>query len=232
MSLASLRLRRVRRFVVSLLVAAPLSFAAVAYADEPKDGHPAPAGHGAQQAPHGAGHAAKAVAHAVHHDDHLDWKTIGYHGANLAVFLVGLVLVARKPLRSFLASRRAVIAEGLEEAGRLRSEAATKLATLESKLSDLAGERAKILDGYREEGQLERTRLTEAANRGAENMRREVVLMLEQETRSLRRHIRNRAADAAVALAEAVIKAEITAQDRVRLADEYIEQLKAAASPR
>lgn len=198
-------------FFLSVLVVAGVAYAEVG------GGHGAAAGHGA------AGQHAAA---------HVDWKTLGWHAANLAVFLAGLVYFLRKPIMEFLAQRRAVIAEGLEEAGRLRSEAATKLQELEGKLGNLAGERDKLLAVYREEGERERSRLGEAAQKAAEALRREVQFMLEQETRALQRQIRSRAAEAAVALAEDAIRREITAQDRVRLADEYIEKLKLAASPR
>jgi F-type H+-transporting ATPase subunit b len=160
----------------------------------------------------------------------VDWKNIAYHAANLALFLVAFVILLRKPLMGFLAQRRAVIAEGLEEAARLRSEAASKLQALEAQIANLAAEREKLVASYREEGERDRAAIAEGAQRAAESLRREATFLLEQETRALQKRIRDRAVEAALARAEQLILAQITLHDRVRLADEYIDKLKQAAS--
>lgn len=163
-------------------------------------------------------------------EPHFNWKELGWHAGNLLVFLAGLVILLRKPLAQFLGARRAAIAEGLEEAARLRSEAAAKLQDLEARMSNLTAEREHILSTFREEGERERQRLVEAARAAGEAIRRDASLTLEQDSRGMRRIVRDRAVEASLALAEQLVQAELDGADRLRLADEYIDKLPAAVA--
>ena len=180
----------------------------------------------------GAAFASGGGGAAAHHagEPHFNWKELGWHAVNLLVFLVGLVVLLRKPLAQFLGARRAAIAEGLEEAARLRSEAAAKLQDLEARMSSLATERERILGAFREEGERERQRLVETARIAADAIRRDAKLTLEQDSRGMLRAVRERAIEASLTLAEQLIRAELDAADRARLADEYIDKLPTAVA--
>jgi F-type H+-transporting ATPase subunit b len=169
---------------------------------------------------HGGGHASE-----------WDWKEVGFAFFNFAVFLGGLIFLLRKPLREFLTQRRNTLKDSLDEAARLHAEAEARLRELEEKLRNLDAEREKILANYREEGELEKARLAEAAKRTAEALWREQKLLLDQDLRELRRELRRRAVDSAMARAEQILREELTAQDQLRLADEYIENLKRLPPP-
>jgi F-type H+-transporting ATPase subunit b len=161
----------------------------------------------------------------------VNWKELGFSFFNFAVFLGGLVYLLRRPMRDFLANRRSTLEDSLREAARLRSEAEARLRDLEGRLADLDAERKKILAQYQREGEAEKERLVENARRAAEAMRRELKFRLEQEARELQKELRHRAVDAALAMAERIVRAQVAAADRRRFADDYIEQIKTAPPP-
>ena len=165
-----------------------------------------------------------------HHED-VNWTELGFAFFNFAVFVGGLVFLLRKPLREFLSHRRATLEENIQEGARLRTEAEAELNELKARLSNLDRERDEIFARYREEGELERARILKRAQETAEAMRREIRHRLEQEARSLRRELLKTAVDSALRNAEEILRAELTAQDRVRLADDYIEKLKTLSRP-
>jgi len=160
-----------------------------------------------------------------------NWKELGFAFINFAVFLGGLIYLLRKPVREFLSHRRASLADNLDEATRLKAEAQARLADLEARLANLDQERERLLAQYRDEGEREKQRLTENAQRSAAAIRREAKFLLEQHTRELRGEIRRRAVDAALALADRILREQLRADDRARLADEYIVQLREATPP-
>jgi F-type H+-transporting ATPase subunit b len=169
-----------------------------------------------------------AGAGAGHGEGHVNWKEIGFAALNFAVFLGGLVFLLRRPLREFLAHRRTTLEESLGEAGRARAEAEARLAELTARLANLDAERDRVLRQYQEEGEGEKQLLVDRARQNAELLRREVAFRIEQEARELRRELRRRAVDAAMTVAEQRLRAELDAQDRTRIADEYIRELRNA----
>lgn len=165
------------------------------------------------------------------HSEGIDWKELGFAFLNFAIFLGGLIFLLRKPLREFLSHRRATLQDALAEAARLRAEAEARLREVEGRLANLDAERERILAQYRQEGEEEKARLVERARQTAEAMRREIQMRIQQEARDLELRLRAKVVAEAIALAERLVRAEITAQDRVRYADEYIEKLKAVPPP-
>lgn len=172
-----------------------------------------------------------ALAAGGGHQEGLNWKELGFAFFNFAVFLGGLIFLLRRPLREFLAHRRLTLEENINEGARLRAEAEGQLSDLRARLANLDAERDQIFARYREEGEIERARIVERAQETAAAMRREIKHRLEAEARTLKREILKAAVDSALRSAEQIIRAELTAQDRVRLADDYIEKLK-TVSPR
>ena len=167
---------------------------------------------------------------AAHHGG-WDWKLVAFAFFNFALFFAGLLFFLRKPLREFLTQRRGTLADALAEAAKLHAEADARLRDLQAKLQNLDAEREAILAAYRREGDEEKARLTEAGRKAADGLRRELTFLLEQEALLLRKQLRSHAVDGAVALAERLVRADLTPQDQVRLVDEYIQKLGSVEPP-
>jgi F-type H+-transporting ATPase subunit b len=136
-----------------------------------------------------------------------------------------VVWVARKPLKSFFASRTQSIQEQLAEARKVQEEADAKLAQMESQMSHLDEElRALGADAEREARDEYQRLLAEAeqdANKIVERARQEI----EGLTRTAQMELKAHVAELSVRLAEEGIRREITDQDRDRLFMRFVTKL-------
>jgi F-type H+-transporting ATPase subunit b len=144
---------------------------------------------------------------------------------NLALVIGVLVWVARKPLAQFYASRTATIREQLEEAQKARVEAETKLAEVESRMSQLDDELRAIKEAAERDGHQEYERLVAAAERDADKVLERARQEIEGMTRAAQIELKAHAAELAVRLAEEKIRHDINDEDRSRLFDRFITRL-------
>jgi F-type H+-transporting ATPase subunit b len=144
---------------------------------------------------------------------------------NFTLLMVILVLMGRKPLGTFLVSRRRAIEEGLAEATRLREAAKKKYDEYHSRLEKLDREIAAIRKEMVAAGEAERDRIVSEAEAKAARMRREAEFLIEQQVKQLRVDLTREAAFAAVNAAGKVLRESMSAEDQQRLAHEYLEQL-------
>lgn len=144
---------------------------------------------------------------------------------NLAIFLAFLYFVLRKPLAAFFEKRSAAIVADLERAKRERDAAEARLAEVDARLARLADEQAQIRAESEAEAEAElarvKARSEEEARKIAEMTEREIEGALKAARADLQRF----AAEKAVEIAEATIRAEMNDADRKRLVDRYADQL-------
>jgi F-type H+-transporting ATPase subunit b len=141
---------------------------------------------------------------------------------NLALVIVVLVWMARKPLAGFYASRTAGIREQLEEAQAARAEAEAKLAEVEGRMARLDEELRQIKETAEREGQDEYRRLAAAAAADAEKIVERARQEIEGMTRAAHIELKAHAAELAVRLAEKRIRRDITDEDRARLFERFV----------
>lgn len=148
---------------------------------------------------------------------------------NLALVIGVLVWVARKPLAAFYANRSATIREQLAEAQKARSEAETKLAEVEARMSRLDDELRAMKEAAEREGRQEFERLTAAAERDAQKAIDRARQEIEGMTRAAEIELKTHAAELAVQLAEERIRQEIGPEDRRRLFARFVTKIGGAA---
>ncbi|MFW6049593.1 MAG: hypothetical protein ACODAU_00385 [Myxococcota bacterium] len=140
----------------------------------------------------------------------------------LAVLLI-VVAFAGPKVRSYLVERRREIAQGLDEAQRLKAEAEAKYEEYATRLDKLDQEMERIRQEMIKAGEAERDRIVAEAEAKAARMRRETGFVIEQQMKQLREDLTREAVQAAVDAAEKVLKEKITADDQQRLAEQYLE---------
>lgn len=191
---------------------------------QPADVHAAPAD--AHQPP-GDTHAAAAHgAEGEHHEESL--FSFLSRLTNFLILAGGLYYLLRSPLGQYLASRAEQIRADLVNAAEMRRTATAELAEIETRMKALPGE----VDALKARGKLEvdaehqRLRAATAAERDRllEHARREI----DQQWQSARRALKHEVADLAIGIARLRITHEITDQDRARLLDRYVAQVKTA----
>jgi F-type H+-transporting ATPase subunit b len=151
-----------------------------------------------------------------------------YPALNLAILIAVLVYFGRKPIRAFFAERRAQIQDDLKRASELRAEAEARYAKWQRRLVDLDAELEGIRVAVRERAEAERERILEEATAAADRIRNDALAAVEQELRRARRKLREEASELAIEIAGERLREQVSAGDRDRLFDEFIERIEGA----
>jgi F0F1-type ATP synthase membrane subunit b/b' len=147
---------------------------------------------------------------------------------NLAIFLGFLYFLLRKPAANFFATRSAAIVEELEKAKREKAEADAKLAEIEARLSRLAADQEQIRAESEREAEAEEARIAARAEEDARKIAETTEREIDGALKVARADLQRFAAEKAVDIAEATIRAEITDDDRKRMVDQYAAQIGGA----
>jgi F-type H+-transporting ATPase subunit b len=153
-------------------------------------------------------------------------KDLFYRGINFVLLLAVLAFFTRKPLQGFFADRRNKIQDDLANAADLRRRAEERHSKWQRRLVDLESELESIRATSRERAERERDEILEAAGATAERIKVAARTAIDQEVRRASEQLRDEASDLAVELAAEILREKVTAQDRNRLLDEFIERVE------
>jgi F0F1-type ATP synthase membrane subunit b/b' len=149
---------------------------------------------------------------------------------NSAILYYLLVRFAKKPIAEALKSRKSTILRGMEEAGKMKSDAEAQLAQYEQKLATLDQEIERVRADMRSAGESERKRILAEAKEKRGRMERDAQTLISQELKAAREGLTSEMARTALRSAETALRSRITAADQTRLADEYLGSIKNAAT--
>jgi F-type H+-transporting ATPase subunit b len=147
--------------------------------------------------------------------------------ANLALLVGVLVYFTRRPIRDFLARRRAGVQQDLESSARLLAEAEARLAEWKARAARLDAELAEIRESTRRLAEQERDAILAHARDAAERSRRDATAAVDRELQRARAALSAEAAQLAVDLAGRLLREQVTEDDEQRLFDELLAQLDA-----
>jgi F-type H+-transporting ATPase subunit b len=147
-----------------------------------------------------------------------------------ALLFFGFLAMKLKPhVSNGLIARRENMAKQLEEARAKQADAERRLDEYKTKLENLEAEVARIVKSYEAEAAADKQRLAEDTDRAIQRFVRETEFTINQEVKKAEKAIRDAAVSATLEAAEGLLKSKITADDRRRLADEYIRELEEVA---
>jgi len=149
---------------------------------------------------------------------------------NSAILYYLLVRFAKKPIAEALKSRKTTILRGMEEAGKMKSDAEAQLAQYEQKLATLDQEIERVRSDMRSAGESERKRILAEAKEKRTRMERDAQTLISQELKAAREGLTSEMARTALRSAETALRAKITAADQSRLAEDYLGSIKNAAT--
>jgi F-type H+-transporting ATPase subunit b len=149
---------------------------------------------------------------------------------NSAILYYLLVRFAKKPIADGLKSRKATILRGMEEAGKMKSDAEARLADYEQKLATIDQEIERVREEMRATGQAERTRILAEAKEKRTRMERDAQTLISQELKAARETLLAETVRGAIRSAETALLAKLGAADQTRLAEDYLVGLKSAAT--
>jgi F-type H+-transporting ATPase subunit b len=148
---------------------------------------------------------------------------------NFGLLLATLFFLLRKPVSAYFGDRRATIRKDLDDAAALKRRAEEHYAQWNRRIVDLERELAEIHAGAQERAEAERASLLADARAAADRIRSDAANAVEHELRRARAGLREEASALAIELASGILREKVTAQDRDRLIDEFIERI--ARSP-
>ncbi len=146
--------------------------------------------------------------------------------ANLALLLVVLVYLARKPVLAYLDGRRDKIRGHIESAQEVLREARERLAEWSQRADRLEAEVKQIREAAYRAASQERDAVLAEARATAERIRQSASSVIERELFLAREALKAEVANLATELAARILEEKVDASDRSRLVDEFIERIE------
>jgi F-type H+-transporting ATPase subunit b len=147
---------------------------------------------------------------------------------NFVIMAGVLVYFLKSPLSVHLAARASHIRQDLVTAADMRAAASAQLAEIDRRLKTLPAELEALRAQGAQDVVAEQARIAQAAALERERLIDQTRREIEMRLRVARRELTAHAAQLAVQIAEARIRASITPEDQLRLVDRYTAQLKEA----
>lgn len=146
------------------------------------------------------------------------------------VFVVGLVVLTKKPLAALFQTRHETVKNAVEEAKRAKAAAEAKFAEYQKKMNELDAELASLRASVAKNAEAEKARLMDEAAATAKRIERDTEALIASELRRVEESLRQQASELAVGIAGEILKKEIKAEDHARLVKDYVGSLSGKSS--
>jgi F-type H+-transporting ATPase subunit b len=208
----------VKRLLNTALLAAQL-FAAPAFAAEPATGQAA--------AEHVA--SSEGAAGTDHEEHHLDPRSLGLQFFNFAVLLFILIKFGGGAINKSLRARHDQLKIDLEESQKVRAAAEARAKQQEQRLANLEQELTAMRAAIRQDAENEKARLIKSAEERARAIQEETRFQLDQQVKDAEQRFRAEVAQAAVKVAEELLRRSVTPSDEQRLNQSFVSELGSRA---
>ncbi|MGE0326513.1 MAG: hypothetical protein AB7K71_30195 [Polyangiaceae bacterium] len=225
-----------KRFFAILQLALLLLAPAAAFAAE--GGHEQ-GGHGAAHG--GEHHGINWFYGNVYESDEIDHPTLIARPKGMAPPVSALVLnsillyfilfkLLGPSIKEGLKKRKQDIMKGMDDAAKMKQQAAASLKQYEDKLKHLDEEIDRVRREMREAAHAEREQILREAKERRDRMEREAKLLIEQEIKAAREDLMRETVRAAVSTAGELLTKQLSSSDQQRIADEYLTSLEQAVN--
>jgi ATP synthase F0 subunit b len=188
------------------------------------------------QEPNAGGHPAAESAEQ-HADGIENWWTwdykekhlpppFGFALINFAIFCAVMYKLAAAPLREFVRDRHDRVRNDLDAAAKLNREARERLSEAEKRIAGVDAEIDRVVSTIRQEAEAEKARAIAAAEEQARRLKTDAEKQIAAEIERARGELRRGVVEAAVALAEELLRKQIGADDQRKLAEGYVTELE------
>jgi F-type H+-transporting ATPase subunit b len=141
---------------------------------------------------------------------------------NFGILLLILAKYGGPAARKLAQERHDQIKTALDEAAKLRDQAASKLAEYETRIKDVDAEVKKLVDGIRADAEADKKRILEAAATQAAQMKRDAELRIAAEIEMARTALQREVTAAAANATEKLLKEKVTSDDQSKLVSTFI----------
>jgi F-type H+-transporting ATPase subunit b len=155
---------------------------------------------------------------------------LGAYLINSTILFALFYRFGKQPLLQALGQRRQAIMQGIDEAARMKQEAAGQLAHYEAKLARIDADIERIRAEMKESAEAERQRILEETRKRCARLEAEARALIVQELKAAKEGLHIEVVGAALRGAERLLSESVTAADHERLSDEYLGSLNEALS--
>ena len=148
---------------------------------------------------------------------------------NFLLLMALLVWKGGPVVRKLAADRHDQIKTALDEAAKLRQQAADKLAEYEGKLKDADTQIKTMVDGMKKDADAEKARILEAADRQAAQMKRDAETRIAAEIELARAQLTREVTAAAAAATEKLLREKMQPADQAKLVGNFISNVQERA---
>jgi F-type H+-transporting ATPase subunit b len=146
---------------------------------------------------------------------------------NFLILVFILIKFGAPVARKAAQERHDQIKTALDEAAKLRDQAAKKLAEYETRIKDVDSEMKKLVDGIRADAEADKKRILEAAAVQAATMKRDAELRIAAEIELARAALTKEVTAAAAGATEKLLREKVTADDQNKLVATFITNVAA-----
>ena len=148
---------------------------------------------------------------------------------NFVLLLILLAWKAKPAIEKLAADRHDQIKTALDEAAKLRKQAADRLDEYQSKLAKADAEIKAMVEGIRADAEADKKRILEAADRQAAQMKKDADARIAAEIELARTALTREVTYAATAAAEKLLREKMTPADQQQVINTFITGVQAAA---
>ncbi len=149
--------------------------------------------------------------------DDLLWRTV-----NFVVFAVILYKLAAKPIKEFFRKRQTDISSEIQDLESQKIKVQKALREAKAQLAAVAAEREQIIQQYIAEGEAEKAKIIAKAEQAAQRLKDMAAMTIAAETKKAAADLKQEIVEAAVQLAEQIVREKIVPEDQQRLVDDYL----------
>jgi F-type H+-transporting ATPase subunit b len=154
-------------------------------------------------------------------------KDLGWRAMNFAALAIILVKFLGKPIGNAMGSRRMAIVNQFESLNERRSEVENTYREYEAKISQIDTEVAGILDAAMVQAEAQKVKIIEDAHRAAAEIQKKAQMTIQHELSMAKRRLRTEVAEQAAAMAEEIIRQNLTEADQAKLVVDCLDKVGA-----
>lgn len=154
-------------------------------------------------------------------------KDLGWRIVNFIALMIILVKFGAKPIGAGLAARQKKIKDEIETLQQKRAEAENSYNDFQAKLTTVESEIDKIVERAVAQAEIEKVKIIERAEKAASDLQRSAEMAIQNEVIEARRTLKNEVAEQAAIMAEQLIIKNLTADDQVKIIENYLAKVGA-----
>lgn len=177
---------------------------------------------------HGTG-GGESSEHGTEHG--IDPKTLALQFLNFGVLLFLLIKFGGRAINNGLRARHEQLKSDMEEAAKQKAAAEARFKEQEKRLANLENELEAMRRSILAEAESEKARIIAAAEEKARRVQDETRFQLDQQVKEAEQRFRAEVAQAALKIADELLRRSVNASDEQRLAQSFVAELAAPPRP-